>query len=425
MNSKIAGVFTILTIAAFAVSCGNDKKTTQQAAPPPIPVTVYEVSSESVRGLDRYPGTIVPLVEVELRAEVNGYITGIFVKDGQAVRKGQKLYEVDQSRYSATYRQLSAQVQIAKANLERVSKDVERYTRLSEQDAIAKQRVDYANADKQTAIAQVAAAEANLANAATDLSRSVIKAPMDGTIGIAPVRLGSLVSAGSTLINSISAPDPIAVDIAIGEGEIERFIKLQQAPQVKNDSTFSLILPDGTTYTLPGRVTAIDRAVDPQTGTLKVRISFPNTGNRLRAGMNTLVRVSNVDAGHQLIIPNRALTEQLGEFFVYVVGDSNKVSQRRVTTGIHVQDMVVIRDGLKSGEKIVSDGVQNLRQGAVVNPTSAAAGQAANSQPSASASSAAGKGSSGEPSASPASAKAGDSSKKQTASTATADSTQK
>jgi membrane fusion protein (multidrug efflux system) len=411
MNSKITGIFTILSVAALLISCGNkDAKTPQQAAPPPVPVTVYEVTSESVRGLDRYPGTIVPLVEVELRAEVNGYITGIFVKDGQSVRKGQKLYEVDQSRYAATYRQLSAQVQIAKANLERVSKDVERYTRLSEQDAIARQRVDYANADKATAAAQVAAAEANLANAATDLARSVIKAPMNGTIGIAAVRLGSLVSAGSTLINSISAPDPIAVDIAISEGEIQRFVKLQQATQVKKDSTFSLILPDQTTYTLPGKITAIDRAVDPQTGTLKVRISFPNQGNKLRAGMNTLVRVSNTDEGNQLVIPTRSLTEQLGEFYVYVLGDSNKVSQRRVTIGTRVQDMVVVRDGLKAGEKIVSDGVQNLRQGAVVNPSPAAPAQTSAGIPPASpAPSDAAKKDAGESMASPAAGTAGNS----------------
>ncbi|MHA4843406.1 efflux RND transporter periplasmic adaptor subunit [Flavitalea antarctica] len=411
MNSKITGIFTVLSVAALLISCGNkDAKTPQQAAPPPVPVTVYEVTSESVRGLDRYPGTIVPLVEVELRAEVNGYITGIFVKDGQSVRKGQKLYEVDQSRYAATYRQLSAQVQIAKANLERVSKDVERYTRLSEQDAIARQRVDYANADKATAAAQVAAAEANLANAATDLARSVIKAPMNGTIGIAAVRLGSLVSAGSTLINSISAPDPIAVDIAISEGEIQRFVKLQQATQVKKDSTFSLILPDQTTYTLPGKITAIDRAVDPQTGTLKVRISFPNQGNKLRAGMNTLVRVSNTDEGNQLVIPTRSLTEQLGEFYVYVLGDSNKVSQRRVTIGTRVQDMVVVRDGLKAGEKIVSDGVQNLRQGAVVNPSPAAPAQtSAGIPPATPASTDAAKKDAGESMASPAAGAAGNS----------------
>lgn len=397
MNIKIAGFITVITVVALIQSCGNkDAKAPQQAAPPPIPVSVHEVSSQSVRALDRYPGTVVPLVEVELRAEVNGYITGIFVKDGQAVKKGQRLYEVDQSRYAATYRQLSAQVQIAKANFERVSKDVERYTRLSEQDAIAKQRVDYANADKQTASAQVAAAEANLANAATDLARSVIKAPMSGTIGIAPVRLGSLVSAGSTLINTISAPDPIAVDISVGEGEIQRFIRLQQATPRKNDSTFTLILPDQSQYPLNGRVTAIDRAIDPQTGTLKVRISFPNPGNKLRAGMNCSVRVSNNDEGNQLVIPTRALTEQLGEFFVYVIGDSNKVSQRRVDIGTRVGDMVVVRNGLKPGEKIVSDGVQNLRQGAVVNPTAEGQGaQSANGVPSAAGSATTGQTSSG------------------------------
>jgi membrane fusion protein (multidrug efflux system) len=371
MNIKIAGFFSIVTMASVFASCGNkDANKPQQGPPPAIPVHVHEVKAEPVRALDTYPGTIVPLVEVELRAEVNGYITGIFVKDGQTVKKGQNLYEVDRSRYAATYRQLEAQVQIAKANLERVSKDVERYTRLSEQDAIAKQRVDYANADKQTAASQVAAAEANLANAATDLARSVIKAPMSGTIGISPVRLGSLVSAGSTLINTISSPDPIAVDIAVGEHEIQRFVKLQSS-QVKKDSTFSLILPDQSQFNVPGKVTAIDRAVDPQTGTLKVRISFPNPGNQLRAGMNCTVRIVNQDAGDLLTIPGKALTEQLGEFFVYVVGDSNKVSQRRVDIGNRVNEKVVIREGLKAGEIIVSEGVQNLRQGAVVNPSPA------------------------------------------------------
>jgi membrane fusion protein (multidrug efflux system) len=373
MNSKITGFYFISILATVFSSCGGkDSQTPQQAAPPPISVNIYEVKTENIRGLDTYPGTVVPLQEVELRAEVNGYITAIFVKDGQAVKRGQRLYEVDRSRYQATYQQLEAQVQIAKANLQRVSKDVERYTRLAEQDAIAKQRVDYANADKQTAESQLAAAQANLSNAATDLRRSVIIAPMDGTVGISPVRLGSLVTAGSTLINTISSPDPIGVDISIGEQEIQRFISFQQKKQSRNDSSFSLVLPDQTVYNLPGRVTAIDRAVDPQTGTLKVRLSFSNAGHKLRAGMNCSVRVLNQDAGNLLTIPGKALTEQLGEFFVYVLGDSNKVSQRRVTIGTRSNDKVVVRDGLKEGEKIVSDGVQNLRQGAVVNPAQSA-----------------------------------------------------
>ena len=176
MNSKIAVFLSFVTITPWLRRAETTRRKSATSCTTTCTCKHSRVSTESVRGLDAYPGTIVPLVEVELRAEVNGYITNIFVKDGQPVKKGQALYEVDRSRYQATYRQLEAQVQIAKANLARVSKDVERYTRLSEQDAIAKQRVDYALADQQTAASQVAAAEANLANAATDLARSVIKA---------------------------------------------------------------------------------------------------------------------------------------------------------------------------------------------------------------------------------------------------------
>lgn len=369
MNIKITGIFSLIIIATILSSCGDGNKgKPQAAAPPPASVNVYKVNTENVTGIDTYPGTVVPLKEVELRAEVNGYITGIFVQDGQQVKKGQRLYEIDRSRYTAAQQQAQAQLQITKANLAKVSKDVERYTRLAEKDAIAKQRVDYAVADQQTAQSQVAAAEAVLANATTDLNRSIIIAPMNGTIGIAPVRQGALVAAGSTLINTISSPDPIAVDLSVGEQEISRFLKLEQSPVRKNDSTFTLVLPDQSIFTGAGRISTVDRAVDPQTGTIKVRLSFPNTGNRLRAGMSCIVRVINQDAGNLVTIPNNALTEQLGEFFVYVLGDSNKVSQRRVVPGTNANGKVVIREGLKPGETIVSEGVQNLREGAVVNP---------------------------------------------------------
>jgi membrane fusion protein (multidrug efflux system) len=377
MNIKTAGFVSATLTAVLLSSCGDEKKGPQAAAPPPPSVVTYTVAKENVRGLDTYPGTIVPLTEVELRAEVNGYITGIFVKDGESVRKGQRLYEIDRSRYTQARQQAEAQLQIAKSNLQRVSKDVERYNRLAEQDAIAKQRVDYALADQQTAQSQVSAAEAALANANTDLARSVIVAPINGTLGIAQVRLGSLVTAGSTAINSISSPDPIAVDIPVGEQQLPRFIRLQQTATGKNDSTFTIQLPDGSIFKSSGRISAIDRAVDPQTGTIKVRVTFPNTGLALRAGMSCIVRVVNQDAGNLITVPNKALTEQLGEFFVYVLGDSNKVSQRRVVPGTRTDGKIVIRDGLKEGETIVSEGVQNLREGVKVNPGGAPGAQPA------------------------------------------------
>ncbi|WP_188548527.1 efflux RND transporter periplasmic adaptor subunit [Hymenobacter qilianensis] len=357
--------FVIGSVAATA--CGSKKEeAAQNAAPAAVPVTVYNVTEESVVGIDTYPGTVVPLNEVELRAEVSGYLTKSYVQDGQRVTKGQKLYEIDQSRYAAAYQSAQAQLRITQANYEKAAKDAERYNRLAEQDAIARQRVDYATTDVANARAQISAAQANLANAATDLRRSVIIAPFNGTIGLAQVKLGSLVTPGTTLINTISSDNPIAVDFPVNEQLIPRFAKFQQAAGGNSDSLFTLVLAGEERYPAPGKINTIDRAVDPQTGTITVRLQFPNTERTLRAGMNATVRVLNEDTGRQLVIPSKAVTEQMGEFFVYVVGDSSKVNQRKVLTGTRVKDKIVVREGLKANEVIVSEGMQNLREGATV-----------------------------------------------------------
>jgi membrane fusion protein (multidrug efflux system) len=180
------------------------------------------------------------------------------------------------------------------------------------------------------------------------------------------VKLGSLTTQGTTLLNTISSEDPIAVDVAVSEQQLARFQQLKQKPAAATDSAYTLVLPGQQEYAVPGKITTIDRAVDPQTGTVKVRVQFPNRRRLLLAGMNTTLRVRNADTGRQLTIPYKAVTEQMGEFFVYVLGDSSKVAQRKVVLGTRVQDKVVVREGLKANETVVSEGVQNLRSGAVV-----------------------------------------------------------
>jgi membrane fusion protein (multidrug efflux system) len=321
---------------------------------------------------------VVPLNEVQLLAEVTGYLTDIYVKDGQRVTKGQKLYAIDRTRYAAAADQGRAQLQVARTNYVRVAKDAERYQRLAAQDAIALQQVDVSKADVANALSQIAAAQASLRSLELDVRHSVITAPLTGTIGIAQVKLGALVTQGQTLINTVSAEDPIAVDVNVGEQDIARFTKLQQAKGVRQDSIFTLQVPGGQTYKMPGKIVTIDRAVDPQTGTLKVRVQFPNPKRLLKAGMNASLRVLNQDTGEQLVIPARAVTEQMGEFYVYVVGDSSKVSQRKVLTGTKVKDKTVVRQGLKAGETIVSDGIQNLHEGSKIqvgDPTKPASAQ--------------------------------------------------
>ncbi|UOR04066.1 efflux RND transporter periplasmic adaptor subunit [Hymenobacter aerilatus] len=366
--------------ALLLASCGSkDEAAQQQQGPPPaVPVAVYKVQSEDVVSTDTYPGTVVPLNEVQLLAEVTGFLTNIYVQDGQHVTKGQKLYTIDRTRYAAAANEAQAQLDVAKTNYDRAVQDAQRYERLDQLDAVAKQQVDIAKAGRANAASQVEAARANLRSVNLDLLHATITAPLTGTIGIAQVKLGALVTQGQTLINTVSAEDPIAVDVNIGEADITRFLELQRNSSAAQDSVFTLMLPGNQEYPLPGKIVTVDRAVDPQTGTLRVRIQFPNPKKLLKAGLNVSVRVRNQDNGNQLVIPTKALTEQLGEFYVYVVGDSNKVAQQKVATGAKIQGKTVVRQGLKEGQTIVSDGVQNLRQGAVVqvgDPSKPAAAQ--------------------------------------------------
>ncbi|MET4142252.1 efflux RND transporter periplasmic adaptor subunit [Pedobacter sp. UYP1] len=371
MDIKYIKLGILILGSVTLASCGG-QPAPQQGPPPATPVTTYTVDEQPVTTVDTYPGVVVALNEVELRAQVGGYITAIYVKDGQRVTKGQKLYEIDRTKYQAAYNSAQANVAVAKANRDKAKKDADRYTKLAQQEAIAKQRVDYALTDLANAESQIAAAKANLASAANDLQRSIIVSPLNGTIGISQVKLGALASPGTTLLNTVSTNDPIAVDIPVNQGEIPRFIQLEKNTAAVKDSVFSIQLQDNSIYKRQGRIIAIDRAVDPQTGTIKVRISYPNEGGRLISGMNVNLQVLNKAAGNQLVIPYKAVTEQLGEFNVYVVGDSSKAAPRVIKVGTQVDQNIVVKSGLKKGEVIVVDGVQNVRPGAVVHAGSAA-----------------------------------------------------
>ncbi len=352
------------------VSCTNNKSQQPQGPTPGIPVAVYTVQADSAVYFDEYPATVTALNEVALRAQVSGYVTGIYFNDGQHVSKGQKLYTIDQQQYKADYDQSLANLNVAEANLAKAQQDADRYTDLAKKDAIAKQTLDHALADLQSAKMQVQAAKANVTSVQTSVGYTTIYSPLNGTIGISQVKLGAVVTPGQTLLNTVSSDDPMAVDFAIDEKQIPHFSKLLQNPAPEKDSIFSLELSDGSVYNIPGRLAFLDRAVDPLTGTIKTRLVFPNPGNLLREGMNCNVRVKNLNPASTLLIPYSSVTEQMGEYFVFRLIDKNvdstKVVQQKVSLGQQINDMVIVKDGLSLGDEIVSEGMQKLRDSSAV-----------------------------------------------------------
>ena len=358
----IVAAFLLIT-AVMLASCSVNKA--ESKGPPPIQVSTIDVKTGSATYFDEYPSTIVALNQVDLRPEVSGYITEIFVQDGQRVTKGMKLYGFDQQQYQGAYDQARANLNVAKANLAKAQQDADRYADLAKNDAVARQTLEHSIADLESARMQVAAAEATVKSVETNLRYSVIYAPFDGTIGISQVKLGSAVTTGQTLLNTISSDDPIGVDCAVDEKQISRFNTLLQSPSNGKDSTLTIVLPDQSIYPYPGRLSFLDRAVDPQTGTIRVRVIVPNPKRILKPGLTCNLRIQTTSASATMLIPYKAVTEQMGEYFVFAVKD-NRVAQHRVTLGMNIKDMVVVNDGLQPGDQIVTEGMQRLRENTIV-----------------------------------------------------------
>lgn len=347
-----------LVCSVLLCSCQGPKQQVKRGRS--VAVTIYEVQKEKAVYYDQYPASVVALEEVQIRTEVSGYLTGIFFKEGKRVTKGQKLYEIEQSKFAATYEQAKATLEIAKEDLERTKKDAERYTVLGREDAIAKQRVDYALTDYKNAQQRVVSARADLDRAKTDLQHSVIYAPFTGTIGISSVKPGTFVSAGQTILNTISADNPIGVDFEISEKEIPRLTRLKNEDNNPADSVFTILLPDKSLYAHPGQIELFDRAVDPLTGTLKIRLKFPNPQDILKPGMSCDLRILHKTKGKVLQIPYQSVTEQMSEFFVYRV-EKDTAFQQKVSLGQNIGKNVIVEEGLQPGEQIVLDGIQKLR----------------------------------------------------------------
>ncbi len=352
-------MFVFFVIVTGLSSCGHPGPL---PAPPPVSVNVDVVKQENAIFYKTYPATVTAVNQVDVRSQVAGYITGIFFNEGQHVEKGQKLYQIDQQQYRGAYEQAVAQLHASEANLAKLQQDADRYAELGRQDAIAQQTVQHAMADLETAKKQVDAAKANVSAVEVNLRYTTIYAPLSGTIGISSVKQGAAVSPGTTLLNTISSDNPIALDVSLDETMIP-FIERENKNKLSaKDSTFMLTLADQSLYPYPGKIFIIDRAVDPQTATIKVRFLFPNPENILKAGMSANLKILNKTGTQALMIPYKATVEQMAEYFVFVV-NADTVAQRKIVLGQRIGDRIVVNSGLQEHETIVVDGVQKLKDG--------------------------------------------------------------
>ena len=309
--------------------------------------------------------------DVEIRARVEGFLESVNFQEGSVIRKGDLLYTIDRKPLEATLAGARADQATAEARLEKARGDVARYTPLVVKQAVSREELDNAKAAQDAATSQVEAAKAAVEKATLDLSYTRITSPIDGLVGITQVKPGNLVGRGeSTLLTTISQIDPILFRVAATEADYLRYSKRQAQRTGEGPASggIQLTLADGSTYAHTGRVTLVDRAVDPTTGTLGIQLEFPNTESLLRPGQYGRARLLLETQTGALLVPQRAVQELQSIYSVAVVDASNKVAFRTVKVGQRVGSLWVIEEGLKPGERVVTEGLQRIQDGMTVVP---------------------------------------------------------
>jgi len=320
------------------------------------------VHSEWVATLDGY-------VNAEIRPHVSGYIISQNYREGDVVRKGQVLFEIDPRPFQATLDGAKGELAQAKAQLGKSAIDVERDTPLAAQKAVPKEKLDNEIQAKLAAEAMMQSGEAAVERAQLDLGWTKVTSLVDGVAGIAEVQMGNLVGPTARL-TSVSQVDPIKVYFPVSEQEYLRakHVSSNGQPLQLFTNEPELILADGTVYPHKGKILWTDRQVDTSTGTIRLVAAFPNPGNILRPGLYGRVRIQTSAQKNALLVPQSAVKEIQGGYQVAVVGADKKVSIHPVKAGEKVGTMWVITEGLKSDDEVVVEGIEKIKDGTTVVP---------------------------------------------------------
>ena len=355
-------VFFCLTMVNM-LAC--EKKKTE--APPPPVVEVVKVIQKDVPIYKEWVGALDGSVNAVIRPQVTGYLIKQNYREGELVKKGQILFEIDPRTFQASLDQANAQLSQQKARHDTTKANLARIRPLAEKNAVSQKDLDDAVGAELSTRSSVEAAQAAVENAQLNLGFTKITSPVDGVAGIAKTQLGNLVGPGSTQeLTTVSALDPIKAYINVSEQEYLNFNATNKGNAGK--IPLELILANGSVYPHKGQFSLADRQVDPTTGTLKVGALFANQNNLLRPGQYGRVRAVMGIRKDALLVPQRSVAEMQGKYLVAVVKSDNTADIRPVKVAELVGTDWVITEGLTPGEKIIVEGIQKVKAGSPVNP---------------------------------------------------------
>ena len=373
---SVVQLVSLLFPALLITACGSSDKTA--AAMPALPVGVIQVAREDVPLSIDMVGTTMGIQDVPIRARVEGFLETMDFQEGRFVDEGDLLYTIDAQPFQARLVEAQSMLAASQTGLAKAQADLSRIRPLAEMDAVSQQDLDSAVAQEAAARASVRASEATVDLANIELSYTRISAPIDGLIGLSKARPGEFVGRdpNPVVLNTLSDINPIRVRFSISEREYLVLSRtyLSDGAQYKGNpegrpTNLILLFADNSEHTHRGQVIAAAQAIDPETGTYTLEASFENPDSLVLPGQFARVRAPYRTLEDKVIIPRRALVDLQGRFQVYIVNAENRVEIREVGLGPSKGTRQVIESGLEGGETIITEGLQKVRAGTLVNPT--------------------------------------------------------
>lgn len=374
-----AGLGLAMSVAAAAFFFDLPMKTDARAASAPaetpaIPVTVSVVESRDVTNWQQFSGRLEAVERVQIRSRVAGQIQAVHFREGALVKAGDPLFTIDPAPYQAAVAGAEAQVASAEAKVSLARTELERGRRMSENRTISQSDLDQRLSNVADAEAQARAAKAALTTAQLDLDYTQLRAPVSGRVGKLEITVGNLVAAGSTspALTTLVSVDPIYAGFNASEEMVSKALSqlpvsdgaLQALEQIPVE--VGTLADEGTP--IKGTLHLIDNQVDSASGTIGVRAVFANADGRLIPGQFVRVRMGEPKSENRIVISDRAIGTDQDKKYVFVVDGENKVNYRQIKPGPSADGMRIVESGLAAGDKIVVNGLQRIRPGAVVAP---------------------------------------------------------
>ncbi|HEX2789965.1 MAG TPA: efflux RND transporter periplasmic adaptor subunit [Steroidobacteraceae bacterium] len=361
----------IAALAALALLCAACTKA-PPPAPHPVDVATVIVHPQPTSFPEDFVAETEAINAVEIRPRVGGELVQRVPNEGERVKNGELLFVIDREPYIAALAQAKAGLAQSEAALAQSQRDLERAESLSKLDAVSLQELDAAVAKNKANLASIEAGKGAVRAAELNLGFTTIVSPIDGVVGRAQLRQGGMVTANSTLLTTVYETDRMYVNFSISE---RRMLTLQRdlGRAASQDATtpppFRVFLADGSLYPQIPKLNFIDPAVDTRTGTLAIRLEVDNPQHLLHAGQFARVQVSQQVDPNAIVLPQRAILDQQGQNYVWIVDAEGKAQQREVHMGLRLGGDWQVQQGLKAGEVVIVDGVQRLKPGTPVKAT--------------------------------------------------------